>query len=144
MLNSKGYLAVRLSAPGRRIVVPVHRLVALAFLPNPHGYPEVNHLNGVKTQNMVSNLEWTTPYGNRKHAWDLGLRTRAHLPIKYGLEHSNAKLSPSAARDIRDAVVKGESLRGLARRYGVDRTTIRDLVRGKTWKLPSPPDQEQP
>lgn len=74
MLNSKGYPAVRLSAPGRRAVVPIHRLVALAFIPNPNVLREVNHLDGVKTNNALANLEWTDAAGNRKHAWRMGLR----------------------------------------------------------------------
>lgn len=53
----------------------IHILVATAFIPNPHDHPLVNHLDGNKTNNCVSNLEWTTPRGNTEHAIATGLVT---------------------------------------------------------------------
>src|SRR6185437_3742807 len=58
--RQRGYVSVRLTADGRTRRYPLHRLIAKAFLPNPNNLPVVNHLNGVKTDNRVSNLEWCT------------------------------------------------------------------------------------
>jgi hypothetical protein len=52
----------------------IHRLLAQHFIPNPFNKPYVNHINGVKTDFTLSNLEWCTPSENSKHAYDIGLR----------------------------------------------------------------------
>lgn len=66
--SAKGYPMVWLHANGKLNAHSVHRLVATAFLPNPTQLPEVNHINGVKTDNRVENLEWCTISHNRRHS----------------------------------------------------------------------------
>lgn len=72
--DSDGYHIVLLYPPeGKRVTAKVHRLVAEAFIPNPDNKPVVNHLNGSKKDNRVSNLEWATFSENTKHALDIEL-----------------------------------------------------------------------
>lgn len=66
--SEKGYQRVWLSTHGKLKCHSVHRLVASAFLPNPAQLPEVNHINGVKTDNRAENLEWCTVSHNRLHS----------------------------------------------------------------------------
>lgn len=63
-LNYKGYPCVCLRIDGKSRMRPVHRLVAMAFIPNPENKPHIDHINGVKTDNRVENLHWVTPYEN--------------------------------------------------------------------------------
>ena len=71
--NEKGYQIVRPIINGKRYTFRVHRLVAQAFIPNPLNKPQINHKNGVKTDNRVENLEWNTQEENYAHALTNGL-----------------------------------------------------------------------
>jgi len=73
----KGYATVRLCVDGSEKDIRVHRLVAEAFIPNVEGKPQVNHKNGKKWDNKVSNLEWVTARENSQHSSDMGLN-RTH------------------------------------------------------------------
>lgn len=70
----KGYLRVGLSQDGKLINKFLHVLVAEAFIPNPDNKPFVNHMDGIKTNNAISNLEWVTSSENQIHAYDTGLK----------------------------------------------------------------------
>ena len=66
--TEKGYKRATLHFKGRTYYIKVHRLVALAFIPNPDNKPQINHKDGNKLNNCVDNLEWVTDLENKQHA----------------------------------------------------------------------------
>ena len=68
-----GYPEVSVVIKGKQRLMRVHRLVAMSFIPNPENKPQINHKDGVKDNNHISNLEWCTPSENITHAWHTGL-----------------------------------------------------------------------
>jgi len=68
VLTGGGYKSVCLCADGKKCGKLVHRLIALHFIPNPNNYPFINHIDGNKLNNALSNLEWCTEEMNRLHA----------------------------------------------------------------------------
>lgn len=67
-LNSYGYRVVRLRKDGKNYDLKLHRLLAIAFIPNPNDFPCVNHIDGNKDNNSLDNLEWCTYAYNNSHA----------------------------------------------------------------------------
>ena len=88
-LNSKHkYQQVHIYQNGKRYIDYAHRLVAEAFIPNPDNKAEVNHINGNKKDNRVSNLQWVSRAENMKHAYDNGL---VKVPVMFGEDNPSYK-----------------------------------------------------
>lgn len=114
--NSKGYLRVHI---GNRHYA-VHRLVALAFIDNPDNLPQVNHKDGDKHNNSVSNLEWCTNAENKKHAVQNNL--------------ISSTVSPDDARSIRSMYTTGKyTYADIGALYGLSYSMVGYIVRGDSW-----------
>ena len=121
-LNNYGYV-MPLTSPGKRAFL-AHRLVWEAVHgPIPKGM-ELNHINGVKTDNRIANLELVTPSENALHAYRLGLR-RAD-----GEHNGRAKLTRTDADAIRAST---DPTSVVAAHFNVSSTTVRAIRRGKHW-----------
>ena len=75
--NKCGYYTHTLQKLGRGKYLSLHRLIAIAFIPNPENYKCINHLDGDKMNNLIDNLEWCSHSQNTKHAYDTGLIRRS-------------------------------------------------------------------
>jgi hypothetical protein len=73
-INGKGYYCVGLYKDNKKTTFLVHRLFAKVFIPNPENKPHINHINGIKFDNRIENLEWVTHSENIQHAYDTGLK----------------------------------------------------------------------
>lgn len=98
--NPLGYLVAPLVKHQKQKFVSVHRLIAIHFIPNPHNKPFINHIDGNKQNNSISNLEWCTHAENTTHAVENSL-------YRKGENHGNAKISNEAAEEIRNSKESG-------------------------------------
>lgn len=119
------YFKVSLHPGGKPCLI--HRLVAMMFIPNPSNKPHINHKDGDKLNNHVSNLEWCTEKENHTHAMDMGL-------IPLGEKHGNSKLRRADVIAIKHRIKTGESGYSIGKDYAVHYTTVNAIQSGKTWK----------
>lgn len=132
--SDDGYLKVDLTRGGKRKTFLVHRLVAVAFIPNPENKPKVNHIDGKKNNNEASNLEWSTTSENIKHAYATGLINTSKFK---GEGNVNSKLSEMQIKYIRDNYIprdKDFGMKALGLKFGVSQNAISKIINRKTWK----------
>ena len=98
-IDRGGYLTVRLSKKGKDSTIYVHRLLGFAFIPNPDAKPMINHKDGNKLNNCISNLEWVTHSENMAHAYSIGLvkvKTKPVIDICSGETYLSIKQAAKA------------------------------------------------
>lgn len=125
-----GYMHVCLSKENKPSTKSVHRLVAEAFIANPMNKPVVNHIDGDKTNNAVSNLEWATHSENELHSFRV-LGKKPSRPWSGKPRKFARKLSYADATAIIDSK---RSSRELAAEYGVSKTTILNIRKRKIYR----------
>lgn len=117
--NKKGYKEIALQMNGKNKMIRVNRLIAETFIPNPNNLPQVNHIDGNKTNNDVSNLEWCTCSYNIRHAFENGLYKKARRIkiVETGEEFCTIKQCAIEKHLVRDLITecvdgKRESYKG--------------------------------
>lgn len=125
-----GYKRVTLSKNGKSKNKRIHRLVAEAFIENKFNYPHVNHIDGDKGNNNVSNLEWCSRSHNQRHAYDNNL-----IPKKFGKNHWN--YGKTGSMNVTSKKVKCittgeifESAHEASRKYNLNFSNICSCCRG--------------
>lgn len=128
--DKDGYRFVTLFKQGQYEIMKAHRLVLNAFTgPEKEGY-ETNHINGIKKDNRIGNLQWVSSSQNKRHAFETGL----WIPLK-GSKNGVAKLSENDVIKIRRLWSTGEnSQRSLAKKFNVSYSAIWSVVHYKNWR----------
>lgn len=153
--HPQGYKLVTLRKQGKQHSRTVHRIVAKTFLGEPQDSLEVNHKNGIKTDNSVENLEWVTPKENIRHAYELGLRTRPNAQTRrkmskshtgkvlswetrqkigrHGEESTSARLTWDIVNQIRS--IKGLSQKKIGEKFGICQQHVCDILSQRRWRI---------
>jgi hypothetical protein len=124
-VNRDGYLYVILQQPRR---VPVHALVAEAFLGGRPSKFDVNHLNGVKTDNRAANLEYCSRGDNHRHAYQIGLIDRR------GVRNGRSRLTQDQVDQIRALRSSGLLPREIGERFGISGQHVGQILLGRKWR----------
>lgn len=127
-LDNWGYKQVYLYKNGKKKTIKVHRIIAEAFIPNPEHKETVNHINGIKTDNRIENLEWCTNKENFNHAIKNG------LVVHYGENNKLAKLTDNKVREIFKLRKSGMTHINISKIFGVSRPVISNILARKYWK----------
>ena len=132
-IGTNGYASVVLCKNKHRYYVGVHRLIALAFLPNPLNKPTVNHKNGNKLDNTISNLEWNTYKEQINHADENKLRNIS------GEASAVSNLKNEDVLYMRknfwsDLKAQKSNAKDLCKKFNIGQTTFYNIIRKRTWK----------
>ena len=114
------------------IVVPIFILcwiVFLSFIPNPLNKPQVNHIDGNKLNNEVSNLEWMSNSENQLHAYSLGLQ-----PSRAGENNVKAKITDKSVTELKVLYNSGKTIVDISNIMNINVSIIRNIIYGRTWK----------
>lgn len=128
-VTNKWYLIVALCIGGIVRKLSVHRLVAKAFLETKSRNETVNHKNGVKTDNSIDNLEWSSYGENNKHAYDFLGKSQP-----CGESHYRSKITGEDVKAIRKRHVNGETFTDISKSYGMGPRAISYIAKRQTWK----------
>lgn len=125
--NHKGYPIVYLSKDGKQKTITVHRLVAKAFIENPLNLPQVNHIDGDKTNNQVDNLEWCDNSYNQIHAHKTGLFPKYEDTIGWGRP---AKAVAMLDLNTGEVLRTFDTLASVKRETGINQFNVRSVCVG--------------
>jgi hypothetical protein len=125
-IDKDGYVKRILSRKGKNYNFREHRLVASAFIENPQNKATINHINGIRDDNRVENLEWNTNLENKQHAVSSGLTN-----LK-GVNHPRCKLTEQQVLEIRQ-IGFSQTATAVSKKFNVSRITVSRILKNKNW-----------
>lgn len=125
--NGRGYLIITLQTPTGRLCKAIHRLLAECFIPNPNNLSDVDHIDGNRQNNSLSNLRWVTHGENIEHSFELENRCAV------GEENANNIFAETTVIEICEYLQRGFSS-AYIRDLGYDYGLVRTIKRRQNWK----------
>lgn len=123
-----GYFMVCFRINGKTKFFYAHRVIGVTLIPNPDNKPQINHINGIKTDNRLENLEWVTRSENLKAAFKTGIKSNN------GENNSKSKLKEVLVLEIRKKYLRYvNTAKMLSKEYGVSTHTIKQIVQRRRW-----------
>lgn len=126
--NGRGYLIVFLKIGDKKTSKAIHRLLAEAFIPNPEGLSDVDHINGDKRDNSLSNLRWCSHGKNIKHSYDSGRRSAK------GENNSRAYLKTRDVERICQLFLEGKTARQASELTNIPLSITNNIKSKRCWR----------
>ena len=123
-----GYMFAKLTKEKIKKCIKIHRLVALAFIPNPSNKPQVNHKDGNKKNNSIDNLEWVTGKENMAHAVENNLNNCGR-----GEAQGHSKATDEMVLKMREHAKGGRTHQSIADEFGFSRSAVTSIINKKRW-----------
>ena len=129
-VDKDGYLKIILYKDNKYKNFFVHRVVASAFIPNKLNYPQINHINGIKTDNRVENLEWCNQSHNSKEAHRLGLQSTKRE------KNSQSKITTGEAIEIYyNGIAHSLTLSEIGAVYDITPSAVCHIMENRRWDI---------
>lgn len=129
-IDADGYPTITVGSNRDRRSMRVHRLIAMAFIPNPNNLTDVDHINNDRTDNRVCNLQWLSHSDNVKR-----IPKAVASSARRGSNNGRSKLSEDTVKEIRNLYDSGaKNISELSREFNTPWSTINNIVKRYTWK----------
>jgi hypothetical protein len=143
-IDNKGYYSIILSKDGKNKRMAIHRLIALHFIDNPEDKCCINHIDGNRVNNSLSNLEWVTLTENARHAYDTGLINHESLRERGVLASEKRRIKTEQYSKDNNLIAVYNSFKEASDSTGIARESISAVCKGKyktaggyLWKVAS-------